>query len=535
MSIHLSPLSIRNKKHSSIDVGTTGELYRILILFAVLETINEQYFRFILDTMQLASEYIIHSTSNDGLQSQNDNNDFIEENGKINSANPNKNITKQFFKQHQLQIPSRASSGASSSGFKTNTNSNLKSINNNSTNSSTFRETKTNDENQSGQETDSVPNTSVSNNRNIVIQYQNNLPNMNKFTNKIPQKHDSTSNVSRETNSNSTSSISQNSNSTTIISPSLEHMSSKHAKPQNLELFLLENSLTESELWQFQIKDFSANNKNNSDIPDGKTILEQLNLLKNEAEIKRQETIYEFIKTERSHLKNMLLINDVWKFGLKNNKSLRHVKIDKLLPGVEKLLFQSKIFLNELHERQLKQYPIINNIGDVLANHWQEHEKEITKNFSQFCSNHGDALLYYKELINNDKKFSNFIAEIRAKNITQRKDLPDCLNIAMQRITKYGIMVNKIKERTLHTNKASEILDLEAAIDCIEIIAERVDQEVKFVNKGRRLAFICKKFDSSKAVKTVGRKTSFGKSDLSFDKRRLFWGLFESHFLNFYS
>lgn len=288
-----------------------------------------------------------------------------------------------------------------------------------------------------------------------------------------------------------------------------EYMSCRYANPRNIEGFLLENSLTKNELWQLQIKEKYP--KLLSELSDN--------------EVKRQETIYEFIKTERSHMKNMLLINDIWKSGLKNNKNLRHIKIEKLLPGVESLLYQSRVFLSELHERQIQQYPVIVNIGDILANHWQEYEKEITKAFSKYCSNHGDALLYYKDLMANDKKFQNFINEIKAKNITQRKDLSDCLNIAMQRITKYAIMVNRIKERTLQlpSNKASEILDLEASIDCIEIIAERIDQEVKFVNKEKRLAFICRKFDSSKPTKTVGRKTSFGKADLSFDKRRLLY------------
>ena len=415
-------------------------------------------------------EQMENSINNINDTTNNENSDLLSS----DQANNSKNTT----------IPSRASSGASSSGFlsykQTGYNSSLQTQD--SGNSNTYK--------------------------NSGSKYRE----RQLHNSKIREKRDSSSDESGIGNAiNSSLNLDFN-----LENYSIRNLSKPdqnlNATQKNLDNFLLEKSLTSDfELWQLQVKDKCG----------GAKTLSQLT----ENEIKRQETIYEFIKTERSHFKNMLLINDVWKNGLKNNKNLKHIKVDKLLPGVESLLIQSRIFLSELHERQVKQYPVISSIGDVLANHWQEHEKDITKSFSKFCSDHSEALLYYKELIATDKKFANFTNEIRQKNITQRKDLPDALNIAMQRVTKYAIMVNKIKERTV-SNKASEILDLEAAIDCIEIIAEKVDQEVKFINKERRLAFICRKFDkATRPVKSVGRKTSFGKADLSFDKRRL---LFES-------
>lgn len=442
--------------------------------------------------MQLASEYILQDGDNSELNGEND-----HDHHKENLSNNNDIMTKSDIKN---KIPSRASSGASSSGFlsyRQNRDSNQNSnSNNNSNNHNASRierhKLKSNNSDRDMNQINEIRNSHNNSSNSLRTTLNNHIHDLSSDEGTGEEILDSSGRESRE--------LKQNSH--------LRHLSTKDINPEHLDRVLIEKSLTEHELWQLQIKDAYPN------------LLSSLS----DNEIKRQETIYEFIKTERSHMKNLLLMINVWKKGILNPiHKLKHIKIDRLLPGINELCYESKIFLNTLHERQINQYPIIENIGDVLCNHWQGRENSITQAFSNFCSLHGDALLYYKELIQNDKKFINFINEIRQQNITQRKDLTDCLNLAMQRITKYSMMVDKIKERT--NNKAAEILDLEAAIDCISIIAERVDQEVKFVLKQKRLNQICKKLDSNKPTKTVGRKQSFGKSDLTYDKRRL---LFES-------
>ena len=487
----------------------------------------------ILDTMQLAADYVIQDHSGTGTSGNGPGGGYHNENGENddhnntindhnNTANNHQgiegvnNTSNHTSNQHNIKsnkVPSRASSGASSSGFLSYRQSNNNSgtaiaelRHNNSNNSDLRRPIYTDGKNLSDRLTASNNNSSNSLRNNSTLNNHNELSSDEGHGEEIIDNRDNRDNSERRHyNRNHSPQVSSYKHQNT----NLEHMSTGQASASSLDQALLELSLTEKELWQLQIRDKYPQ------------LLQSLS----DNEVKRQETIYEFIKTERSHLKNMMLMNDVWRQGL-NNPKLKHIKVDRLLPGVEALAYQGKMFLNSLHERQRQQYPVIEYIGDVLANHWQEHEREITKAFSHFCSLHGDALIYYKELIQNDKKFSNFINEIRAQGKTQRKDLTDCLQLAMQRITKYSLMVNKIKDRT--SNRASEVLDLEAAIDCIDIIAERVDQEVKFVGKERRLAHICKKLDSSKPIKTVGRKTSFGKADLTYDKRRL---LFESRAL----
>jgi len=272
-------------------------------------------------------------------------------------------------------------------------------------------------------------------------------------------------------------------------------------------------SLTEAELWQEQVK---------NDL--GKTSLSS-------SEIKRQETIYEFIRTERSHLNTLLLLKRVWGNGLKQ-KPFRHVNVDKLLPGISAMIYQSYRFLLLLNERQNQQYPVLQSIGDVLVKYFEDDEKDMIKAFGRFCACHGDALAYFKELVENDKKFSQFIVNTRAAGSTNRLELPDCLQMAMQRITKYPLMLQKIKERTKNADldvskRIHELDSLNGAINKIKSIAEQVDQYVKFVSRENRLKEICKKLDTRhRSSKTVGRKTSFGKNDLTYDKRRLLYETF---------
>ena len=268
---------------------------------------------------------------------------------------------------------------------------------------------------------------------------------------------------------------------------------------------LMHESLTEADLWQHQVKDHPKLPTTTTDI-----------------ETKRQETIYEFIKTERSHLKTLQLMKNVWWKGL-NQKPYKHLKVDKLLPGLDGMIYQSRKFLLTIHERQADQYPMIEHIGDCIAKYWIEEQDHIVQVFGYFCSLHQEALAYYKELMNEDKIFAKFIVNTRTAGNTRRLDLPDCMQLAMQRITKYQLMVSKIKERT--KGRENERRNLDLAVTQIMKIAERVDQQVKFVSREKRLEEICKKLESKGKAVTVGRKDSFGRDDMKYNKRRL---LFES-------
>ena len=68
--------------------------------------------------------------------------------------------------------------------------------------------------------------------------------------------------------------------------------------------------------------------------------------------------------------------------------------------------------------------------------------------YGRFCARQHDSLRLYKEELKNNKRFSSLMRKYKSHRLTKRLDIPDCIQLATQRLTKYPLLLENILKNT---------------------------------------------------------------------------------------
>ncbi|XP_074524304.1 rho guanine nucleotide exchange factor 18 [Halichoeres trimaculatus] len=242
--------------------------------------------------------------------------------------------------------------------------------------------------------------------------------------------------------------------------------------------------------------------------------------------VKRQDVIYELMQTEMHHVRTLKIMLCVYVRELKENLQMDSGRLECLFPRLENLLELHTHFLSRLKERQRENLVspnernyTINRVADILIAQFSGDIGEKMKDsYGDFCSHHTEAVSYYKELLQNNKKFQNIISKIRNLSIVRRLGVTECILLVTQRITKYPVLV----ERILHNTEAGteEHEDLNRALGLIKDTIVQVDALVNLHEKNSRLRDIHNKMEP-KALGKIKDGRVFRREDLAQGRRRL--------------
>ncbi|KAL7876740.1 hypothetical protein AOLI_G00117030 [Acnodon oligacanthus] len=211
--------------------------------------------------------------------------------------------------------------------------------------------------------------------------------------------------------------------------------------------------------------------------------------------VKRQDVIHELIQTEINHMRTLRLMSGVYSREVRDSLPKDEVQLDRLFPCLDHLLREHQNFLTRLKQRR-KQYLepgsqqnyCISRIGDVLRTQFSgELRSRLLDGYGVFCSCHTDAVNYYKELQQNNKKFQNLVRKIGQLAIVRRLGVPEGILLITQRITKYPVLVERLIKNTEAGTEEYE--DLVAALECIKETISQVDEQVHQYEKLRELVF----------------------------------------------
>ncbi|KAJ8011512.1 hypothetical protein DPEC_G00058990 [Dallia pectoralis] len=211
--------------------------------------------------------------------------------------------------------------------------------------------------------------------------------------------------------------------------------------------------------------------------------------------VKRQDVIYELIQTEAHHVRNLKLLISVYRYELRNNLQMDEPRLERMFPEVDILLYIHQHFLSCLRERRdrLDHYTV-RELGDVLINQFSGEVGERMKvSYGKFCSRHTDAVSFYKEQLQTNKKFQNLVRKIRQIPIVRRLEVPECILLVTQRITKYPILVERILQNT--DADSEEHGALVRALVLIKETITAVDSEVNERERASRLDDIVSRLD----------------------------------------
>ncbi|XP_048415504.1 rho guanine nucleotide exchange factor 18-like isoform X3 [Stegostoma tigrinum] len=245
--------------------------------------------------------------------------------------------------------------------------------------------------------------------------------------------------------------------------------------------------------------------------------------------IKRQDVIYELMQTEMHHLRTLKIMLHVYDRGIKEElqPSHRHL-VSKIFPCLHQLLEIHGVFFSRLKERRKDSLEegsdrnyLIHKIGDVLSQQFSgECGEEMKVQYGNFCGQHNEAVNYYKEMYQQNKKFQNLIKKLSNYSVVRRLGVQECILLVTQRITKYPVLVERIIQNTEAGSQDHE--ELTKALLLIKDTITEVDERVSVCEKARRLKEIANRMEP-KSIAKLKSGHAFRKVDMLRSKRRLLY------------
>lgn len=235
--------------------------------------------------------------------------------------------------------------------------------------------------------------------------------------------------------------------------------------------------------------------------------------------IKRQDVIYELMQTEIHHLQTLHIMAEVFRRGMKEEVQLDADAVERVFPCLDHLLLFHHAFFSALKERrQNSEQPqgqrnyLIQRIGDVLLQQFSdENGKKMAHLFGEFCSHHNEAVSFFKELQQNNKKFQIFIKQQGTNHLVRRREIPECILLVTQRITKYPVLLERILQYT--QGGTEEHADLSKALAQIREVIAAVDLRVSKYEQQQRLQEVWTRMENRSSTKLKNGHT-FRKQDM---------------------
>ncbi|XP_078054870.1 rho guanine nucleotide exchange factor 18-like [Mustelus asterias] len=243
--------------------------------------------------------------------------------------------------------------------------------------------------------------------------------------------------------------------------------------------------------------------------------------------IKRQDVIYELMQTEMHHLRTLKIMLHVYDRGIKEELqySDRHI-VSRIFPCLHQLLEIHSVFFSRMKGRRKDyleegsdQNYLIQRIGDLLTQQFSgESGEEMKAQYGGFCGQHNEAVNYYKEMYQQNKKFQNLIKKLNNYSVVRRLGVQECILLVTQRITKYPVLVERIIQNTEAGSEDHE--ELTKALLLIKGMITDVDEKVSEREKARRLKEIANRMEP-KSIAKLKNGNAFRKIDMLRAKRRL--------------
>ncbi|XP_042369784.1 rho guanine nucleotide exchange factor 28-like, partial [Plectropomus leopardus] len=235
--------------------------------------------------------------------------------------------------------------------------------------------------------------------------------------------------------------------------------------------------------------------------------------------VKRQDVIYELMQTELHHLQTLHIMAEVFRRGMKEEVQLDTDAVERVFPCLDQLLLFHHAFFAAMKERRLSSVQpqghrnyLIQRIGDVLLQQFSDENSEKMKQvYGDFCSRHNEAVSFFKELQQHNKRFQNFIKQQGNNSLVRRREIPECILLVTQRITKYPVLLERILKYT--QEETEEHADLSKALAQIREVIAAVDLSVSEYERHQRLQEVWSRMENRSAAKLKNGHT-FRKQDM---------------------
>jgi hypothetical protein len=183
-------------------------------------------------------------------------------------------------------------------------------------------------------------------------------------------------------------------------------------------------------------------------------------------ERKRQEAIYEFIKTEQAYVQALQQVIEVFFEAVRPALTAKAAAI--IFANVEDILLFNTIFLSELEDRQRRSQLYIDHIGDIIKTHVKGLDV-----YRPYCVNQTNAANTLAELRGQDPNLRTALEKSKVNGL----DLSAFLLEPMQRLTRYPLLIGQMLKYT--EEESEDCAALGRALEVAERILSGVNEAVR--------------------------------------------------------
>ncbi|KAJ8353340.1 hypothetical protein SKAU_G00209070 [Synaphobranchus kaupii] len=202
-------------------------------------------------------------------------------------------------------------------------------------------------------------------------------------------------------------------------------------------------------------------------------------------EKKRQDYIQELIESEKRHLEDLQLAQEVFYKLMSESGRLTEQELSTIFLNWNELIVSSNKLIKALQERKKKsgENVTVQMIGDVVASELSDMQAYIL-----FCTSQlkGAALLQRKT--DQEPEFKDFLKKIATDYRCKGMPLSSFLLKPMQRITRYPLIIKNILESTPETHL--DHIQLQGALERAEKLCSQVNEGVRQKENVDRLEWL---------------------------------------------
>ncbi|CAG2056382.1 unnamed protein product [Timema podura] len=212
-------------------------------------------------------------------------------------------------------------------------------------------------------------------------------------------------------------------------------------------------------------------------------------------EKKRQDVINELFHSERSHVRHLKVLDQVFYRPMLDNQVLPSDHIQLLFSNLDQMLDIHSQFNNKMKSKRRESH-VVTEVADLLFGMFDGPAgEEFQRAAATFCARQQIALELLKERRRKDAKLNNFLTDAEGNPLCRRLQLKDIIPTGMQRLTKYPLLFENLAK---HTEEGTEELSgVQRALERSKEILNHVNQAKREAEDHQRLSDIMRRLDRS--------------------------------------
>ncbi|XP_008190947.1 intersectin-2 isoform X1 [Tribolium castaneum] len=191
---------------------------------------------------------------------------------------------------------------------------------------------------------------------------------------------------------------------------------------------------------------------------------------------KRQDSIREFIQTEKVYVDDMTTVHEVFELPMKKSGVIGRDEVEKIFLNWQAILQCNRRFLSDLYDWTSSGSDIL---GPVISKHLQNMQV-----YEVFCGKQLDSAALLQKLTETSTAFRDLMRKCQNNVATKGMPLSSFLIKPMQRITRYPLLISKIIENTAEDHPDYE--SLQEALRNAEKFLNDINENVKLKENQER-------------------------------------------------